>query len=209
MDKNNLPMKEIRLNEYEIRVAEDNEGKMIIEGYPIVFDQEAYIGWDDWGFYEKVDRNAFDGAKMDDVVLKFNHNDDFLPMARTRNKSLQLNVDDHGVFIHAELVDTSENRDIYKMVQAGLLTEGSFAFSVLDDTEELKDGKVHRTIKKIGNLFDVSICTNGAYGNLTEIYARSDEALETVKNAKVEALRHVALLKLRNRNKMKLLGGKK
>ena len=60
-------MKEIRLNECEVRADEQDEGKMIIEGYPIVFDREAFIeGWDG-GFYEKVDRKAFDTADMSDV----------------------------------------------------------------------------------------------------------------------------------------------
>ena len=202
-------MKEIRLNECEVRADEQEEGKMIIEGYPIVFDKEAYIeGWEG-GFYEKVDREAFKNADMSDVCLKINHNDDFFICARTRNGSLQLTPDEKGMFIHAELIDTTQNRDVYKMVQAGLLTEGSFAFTVTDDHEEVKDGEIHRTILGIGKLFDVAICTNGAYGNLTEIYARSYEALENVKRIKVETERHVTLLKLRNRNKMKLMEVKK
>ena len=204
-------MKEIRLNECEVRADEQEEGKMISEGYPIVFDKEAFIeGWDG-GFYEKVDRHAFDEADMSDVCLKINHNDDFFICARTRNGSLQLTPDEKGMFIHAELIDTTQNRDVYKMVQAGLLTEGSFAFTVeKSDIVEVGDWgrpdyEMHRTILKVGKLFDVAICTNGAYGNLTEIYARSYEALENVKRNKVETERHVTLLKLRNRNKLKLM----
>ena len=198
-------MKEIRLNECEVRADDHEEGKMIIEGYPIVFDKEAYIeGWEG-GFYEKVDREAFKNADMSDLCLKINHNDDFFICARTRNGSLTLTPDEKGMFIHAELIDTTQNRDVYKMVQAGLLTEGSFAFTVTDDHEEVKDGEIHRTILGIGKLFDVAICTNGAYGNLTEIYARSYEALENVKRIKVETERHITLLKLRNKNKMKLM----
>lgn len=202
-------MKEIRLNQCEVRADDQEEGKMIIEGYPIVFDKEAYIEWWDGGFYEKVDRNAFNDADMSDVVFKYNHNDDFFPMARTRNGSLILTPDDKGMFIHAELIDTTENRDIYKMVQAGLLKEGSFAFTVKEDIQEIDDNKeIHRTITKVGKLFDVALCVNGAYGDLTNLMARnkeSYEAMEIVKNNKVETLRHVSLLKLRNKNKMKLM----
>lgn len=206
-----LLMKEIRLNECEVRADEQEQGKMIIEGYPVVFDKEAHIeGWfGDW--YEKVDRNAFAEADMSDVVLKFNHNDDFFPMARTRNKSLTLTPDEKGLFIHAELVDTTENRDIYKMVQSGLLTEGSFAFTVAEQAELEKgnwgdpDYELHRTILKVGKLFDVAICTNGAYGDLTEIYARSYEKLESVKRNKVETLSHLAAIRLRNATKIKLM----
>lgn len=208
-------MKEIRLNNCEVRADDQEEGKMIVEGYPIVFDKEAFIeGWDG-GFYEKVDRKAFDGADMSDVVLKFNHNDDFFPLARTRNGSLTLTPDEKGMFIHAELIDTTQNRDVYKMVKSGMLTEGSFAFTVEEQqmteigTWGKEDYELHRTILKVGKLFDVAICTNGAYGNLTEIYARSYEALESVKRNKVETERHISLLKLRNSNKMKLMEVKK
>lgn len=201
--------KEIRLNECEVRADDHEEGKMIIEGYPIVFDKEAYIEWWDGGFFEQVDRNAFEEADMSDVVFKYNHNDDFFPMARTRNGSLTLTPDDKGMFIHAELIDTTENRDIYKMVQAGLLKEGSFAFTIKEDKQRLDDdGVVHRTITKIGKLFDVALCVNGAYGDLTNLMARnkeSYEAMEIVKNNLVETKRHILLLKLRNRNKMKLM----
>ena len=210
MKKNKGLEKEIRLNceNVSVRAEDGEESKMIVEGYPIVFDKEAYIeGWDG-GFYEKVDRKAFDGADMSDVALKYNHNDNVFIMARTRNGSLTLTPDEKGVFMHAELIDTDTNKDVYKMVRSGLLTEGSFAFTVSDDKEEVKDGEIHRTILGIGTLFDVSICPNGAYGDLTEIYARSYEALESVKHNKAEALRRVEIQRLKNKNKMLLMGGK-
>lgn len=212
MSNQKLP-KEIRLNPKLLNVeqrAEGEEETMIVEGYPIVFDKEAFIGAPDWGWFEKVDKKAFDNADMSDVVLRYNHNDlGFVILARTRNNSLQLKVDDKGVFMHAELIDTTTNRDIYKMVKSELLTEGSFAFTISDETEEKIDGQIHRTITGIGKLFDVSICDNGAYGDLTEIYARSREVVET-KRAELENAEHskVNILRLRNKNKL-LIGGKK
>lgn len=196
--------KELRLNDLEVRADDQESGKMIIEGYPVVFNQEAYIdcGFDGW--FEKIDRNAFANADISDVVLTHNHDEHKEILARTRNKSLTFEFDDHGVFMHAELIDTTINRDIYKMVKAGLLNEGSFAFTVTDDKEELVDGQVHRTITGIGKLFDLAICTRGAYGNLTEIYARSYDLLESKKTNKAEALKRCNILRLRNKNKIKL-----
>lgn len=202
--------KEIRLNveNVAVRAEENDSSKMIIEGYPVVFDKEAFIeGWDG-GFYERIDRNAFENADMSDVALKYNHNDNILILARTRNGSLKLTPDEHGLFMHAELIDTSLNEDVYKMVQSGLLTEGSFAFTVASDSEEIINNEIHRTIRAVGKLFDVAICPNGAYGDLTEIYARSYEALESVKHKKLENLRHLEILRSKNKNKMKLFGGK-
>lgn len=210
--KNKQLTKEIRLNPELLQIKERAEGeeeKMIVEGYPIVFDKEAFIGFEEWGWFEKVDRHAFDNADMSDVVLRYNHNDlGFVILARTRNNSLQLSVDEKGVFMHAELIDTTTNRDIYKMVKSELLTEGSFAFTISDETEDIIDGKTHRTIKGVGKLFDVSICDNGAYGDLTEIYARSRELVET-KTAELENSKKARanILRLKNRNKL-LIGGK-
>lgn len=204
-------MKEIRLNTENVSVRDEggesgDEKKMIVEGYPIVFNEEAFIrGWDG-GFFEKIDPSAFDEADMSDVALKYNHDDDFLILARTRNGSLTLTPDEHGVFMHAELIDTTSNEDVYKMVRAKLLTEGSFAFTVAGDKEEIApDNSIHRTITKIGKLFDVSICPNGAYGDMTEIYARSYEALESVKHNNAEALKRARVLRLRNENKIKII----
>lgn len=200
--------KELRLNtqNLEVRADEQESGKMIIEGYPVVFNQEAYIdcGYDGW--YETIDRNAFNDADISDVALKYNHNDNILILARTRNESLKLEFDDKGIFIHAELIDTTTNRDIYKMVQSGLLQEGSFAFTVTKwDERKDEKGDLHRTITGIGKLFDVAICPNGAYGDLTEIYARSYDLLESKKQDKAEALKRCDLLRLRNKNKIKIM----
>lgn len=200
--------KELRLNtqNLQVRADEQESGKMIIEGYPVVFNQEVYIdmGYDGW--YETIDRNAFANADISDVALKYNHNDNILILARTRNESLKLEFDEKGIFIHAELIDTTTNRDIYKMVQSGLLQEGSFAFTVTswDETKDDK-GDLHRTITGIGKLFDVAICPNGAYGDLTEIYARSYDLLENKKKDKAEALKRCELLRLRNKNKIKIM----
>lgn len=204
--------KEIRLNVENLEVRNDEQtDKMIIEGYPIVFNQEAYMdcGIPEWSFYEQVDARAFDEADMSDVALKYNHNDNFLILARTRNESLKLTIDDHGVFMHAELINTTQNRDVYEMVKAGLLTEGSFAFTVTGEEVMIAEGGIpHRTIKKIGKLFDVAICPNGAYGDLTEIYARSYGLLESTK-AKAEAEKRREILRLKNRNKIKLMEERK
>lgn len=208
--------KELRLATENLAVRNDEQdtAKMIIEGYPIVFDAETYIdlGYDGW--YEKVDRNAFANADMSDVALKYNHNDNVFILARTRNESLKLTIDDHGVFMHAELIDTTTNRDVYEMVKSGLLTEGSFAFTV-EEQEMHEIGlygtegyEMHRTIKRIGKLFDVAICPNGAYGDLTEIYARSYDLLESKTKGKAEALKRCAVLRLRNKNKIKILEAK-
>lgn len=159
--------------------ADDESGSMKASGYPVVFDKETFIGFEGRGFYESIDPRAFDNADMSDVCLRYNHSDNFLIMARTRNDSLRLSVDDTGLRMDSDLIPTSFNKDMYLATRAGLLTEGSFAFTVRkDDKEKRSDGYIHRRILEVGKLFDVSICDNGAYGDKTAIYARSLEQAE-------------------------------
>ena len=107
------------MNTKEARIREvraiDND-KMIIEGYAIVFDEPTDIG-----YVEVIERGALDNCDMRDVCLKYNHEDTWLIMARTRNKSLQLSVDDHGLKIYAELIDTQTNRDVKVFCYATVL----------------------------------------------------------------------------------------
>lgn len=170
-NKTETKIKEIRLK--ELRASEPTEDtKMIVEGYAIVFDEPT-----DLGYIEVIERGALDNCDMRDVCLKYNHEDDFLIMARTRNKSLQLEVDEHGLKIRAELIDTSSNRDIYKSIQAGLLDKMSFAFIVSDASWDTVDGRDVRRIKGIEKLFDVSVVDVPAYDQ-TEIYVRSKSVAE-------------------------------
>ena len=174
MDKKELAIKEIRIS--ELRAPENtDEDKMIIEGYAAVFETETDLGW----CKEIISRDAFDNCNMSDCVLKYNHNDNCLILARTRNKSLQLTVDNKGLKIWAELIDTTQNRDVYKMVRARLLDKMSFAFSVRKQEWDYENDV--RRITEISQLFDVSVVDVPAYDS-TEIYARSKEEYEKEKD---------------------------
>ena len=164
----------------EIRFAElravPEDGKMIVEGYAVVFETPATHR----GFTEIIDRGAFVGADMKDVPMRYNHNDSWLLLARTRNNSLQLTVDEKGLFIRGELIDTQTNRDIYKSIQAGLLDKMSFAFTTAKD--EWNYDTDTRRVMQIDRLFDVSVVDTPFY-DTTSIYARALESLESGKAA--------------------------
>lgn len=163
-------IKEIRL--IDMRATED-EG-MVVEGYAAVFDTVTNLGW----MNEVIDRHAFDNADMSDIVMKYNHEDSILPMARTRGGSLQFNVDDHGLKIRAKLPDTSVNRDIYTLIREGVLSKMSFAFTVKSEKYDYDTDT--RKILEFDKIFDVSVVDVPAYES-TEIYARSKEQYEEEK----------------------------
>lgn len=170
------------MNNKEVRLAElrqeESEGKMILEGYAIVFEQETLIGDEERGFKEVISRAALTDTLMKDVPMKYNHMDSFLILARTKNKSLTLSVDEKGLKVHAELLDTTTNSDVYKMVRAGLLDKMSFAFTVKEQSWDRKATIPIRRIEKIDRLFDVSVVDLPAYDG-TSIYSRSLDLVET------------------------------
>lgn len=169
--------KEIRIIDLsgfaDIRAESGEESeKMIVEGYAAVYDSETNIAG---LFTETIERGAFDDANLKDVPLKYNHSDAVYILARTRNKSLVLTPDEKGLKIRAEFLDTTDGRDMYKRIKAGLLDKMSFAFSVNPDGERWEtdeNGFQKRTITKFDRIFDVSVVDTPAYDE-TEIYARS------------------------------------
>lgn len=167
-------IKETRLADVTLHEEDD---KMILEGYALVFNNETLIGDEEYGFLEEIDSRALSETKMKDVPMKYNHMDSFLIIARTKNQSLSLIVDSIGLKVRAELLDTNTNQDIYKMVRSGLLDKMSFAFTV-DEQVWNREGRIpKRTITKIERLYDVSIVDTPAY-DATSIYARSLESME-------------------------------
>mgnify|MGYP001624019376 FL=1 len=183
-------LKEYRLS--EVRALDTNENEMIIEGYAAVFDEITDMGW----YREKVDRHAFDNADMKDCVLKYNHEDSFLILARTRNGSLELKIDDHGLKIRAKLIDTTNNKDVYKMIKEGLLDKMSFGFSVQEQAWDYDTDT--RTILRISKLFDVSVVDFPAYDG-TDIKTRKkdDYLLEKSKYLEFKTKRKKLELKLK------------
>ena len=176
--------KETRFSSIETRSDDENK-KMIVEGYAIVFDEETLIGDEERGFVEVIDKGALASTNMKGVPFKYNHNDVTLILARTRNGSLSLEVDEKGLKIRAELIDTTSNVDIYKSIVAGLLDKMSFAFTVKSQSWD-KSGKLpKRTITGIDRLFDVSVVDLPAYDQ-TSIQA-SARSLELA-DAELKAL---------------------
>ena len=185
----------MKKNKYERRLVEmravgENE-TMTIEGYAIVFGQPATHG----RFTETIKRGALDSADMKNVPLRYNHNDNVMVMARTKNGSLRLIVDEKGLLMQADLLDTQSNRDLYAGIQAKLIDKMSFAFTVADggDTWRFSEKETTREVTKIDKLYDVSVVDAPFYDG-TSIYARSLELLDGEKR-RLDGLKERAVLK--------------
>lgn len=163
----------------------DNE-KFNVAGHAAVFNQTTTIG--DW-FYEIIERGAFDGCDFDDVLFFVNHNQNKIPLARSRrnngNSTMKLEVDSTGLFVQADLdiENNSESRTLHSSIARGDIDGMSFAFRIKEQTwENLDTDMPTRRIKKIAKVFEVSAVNQPAYSD-TDINARDKEALENAKHA--------------------------
>lgn len=126
----------------------------IVEGYASTF--EPYLLFRDGGidFYERIDERAFDNTDMTDVIFLRDH--EGAVMARTKNGTIELLVDSHGLKSKTDLGLTERSRDMYEDIAVRNYTQMSFSFIVGDD-EYIDDGeKITRHIKSIEKIFDIS-----------------------------------------------------
>jgi HK97 family phage prohead protease len=153
------------------------------------------------GFREQILPGAFAGVIDSDVRALINH-DANLVLGRTAAKTLALGEDETGLWYEASLPETQFARDLLVSIKRGDVTQSSFAFTISpdgeDDWSEDDEGRVLRTIKKIGRLFDVSPVTYPAYPDAT-VGARSFEAYQKRKTDAQKETDRVAY-ELRKRN---------
>ena len=202
INKDNLEYRVMKVNAVEER---DDQGvvsnRMIIEGYAVLFDTPQTYQYGDTTYTEQISRGALDNTDMKRTVLRYNHDDSVMALARVKNGSLVLSIDEVGLRVWAELLDTQTNRDLYKSIQNGLIDEMSFAFTVAPggDKWEYEDDymKVTRTINAIETLYDVSVVDTGFYEK-TQVYARALDHVDTLKKElnqrKLELEREKALI---------------
>ena len=171
----------------EFRAIDDGGGKKRVDGHPAVFDKPADIG----GMFEEIiERGAFDGCDLTDVLLFVNHRQGKIPLARSRrnngNSTMTLDVDDIGLHMMAALdvENNAEARAVYGSIERGDMDGMSFCFRVEEEEwEKLDTDYPTRHITKIAKVYEVSAVNQPAYPD-TDIAARSDkEALDNARKA--------------------------
>lgn len=185
INKDDLEYRFMKVNALEER---DENGvisdRMVIEGYAVLFDEPQTYQYGNTTYTEQINRGALDNTDMKRTVLRYNHDDSVMALARVKNGSLVLSVDEVGLRVWAELLDTQTNRDLYKSIKNGLIDEMSFAFTVARDgdkwTYEDDYTKVTREITAIDTLYDVSVVDTGFYEK-TSVYARALDHVDALK----------------------------
>lgn len=167
-------------------------GTYIVEGYAATFMQPYTLFADlDYELREQISPTAFESCDMTDVILQYDHTGRVF--ARTRNGTLTLSTDEHGLKIRADLSGTENGRRLYEEIKGGFVDRMSFAFTVDGEKrEEVIDGDrtvMTRTITAIKKLYDVSAVSIPA-NDATEISARaySDGVIAEAEAERLRAL---------------------
>lgn len=139
-----------------------------VEGYATTFEPYELYEIDGVKYYEQIDRNAFDGADMSDVIMQYDHNGRV--MARLSNKTLGIEIDNQGLFVYADLSKSDASRGLFEDINTGLVTKMSWAFTIADDAYDRESRT--RIIKRVNKVYDVSAVSIPANDG-TAISARS------------------------------------
>ena len=162
------------LQDFSLVHREEGSEEYRVKGTAVVFDTPTVIAeYDGIKYCEVIDRHAFDECDLSDVIMNYNHAGKVV--ARLRNKTFALDINERGVDIEANLGGTTAGRELYEEIDGGYVDKMSFSFTV---REAKYDSTTHtRTITKVKKLYDVSAVDIPAY-NETSIAARSFFAVE-------------------------------
>lgn len=172
----------IDVSSFERRAEGDEE--RVVSGYATTFNQPYELYRDKWDgttyiVMEQVDKDAFADTNLSDVIMQYDH--EGRVFARTSNGTLEIDPDEHGLHIRANLGGTEIGRQLFEEISGGYTTKMSFGFRVgadkREETEERhEDGTrtvtILRTILSISHLYDVSAVSLPA-NDATSISARS------------------------------------
>lgn len=164
------------------RAPEGNAESRRISGYAIVFDSESRVLCD-WGgeFVETIERDAVSEELIAnaDVKCLFNHNREALLARSNKGEgTLTLTIDEVGLRYEFDAPNTIDGDKVLELVRRGDIVGSSFAFSCAGDDAcryyEDADGMLHRVVRRITGLYDVSPVIDPAYTQ-TSVEARSWE----------------------------------
>ena len=177
--------REIRAMEMETVKAVDDDS-MIVEGYAIRFNTWSE---DLGGFVETISPEAFTDLDLSDVRCFVDH-DSSKVLGRTTSETLELTVDDEGLYFRCQLPNTSYAKDLYENIRLQNVNQCSFGFILDEDGDEISkrsDWLFERTIRKIKSLWEISIVSIPAYSD-TDV-AVAQRSIEAIKESEQEEIR--------------------
>jgi len=153
------------------------------EGYAAVFEKRSgNLG----GFVEKVKPTAFNKTIREaDVRALWNHDPQYV-IGRTGAGTLELSIDNSGLYYRSLLPNTSYARDLAELLERRDVRESSFTFfKVQDDWDLTEEGYPQRSLIEVG-LIDVAPVTFPAYPDATSGVARRNALMGLAKRCGID-----------------------
>jgi HK97 family phage prohead protease len=192
----------------QVRETEGQQGSRVIAGRPIVFGVRSHnlTPWSSTRVvYEILEPGCIsrEVLQKSDIILNLNHNSNVVNvLGRYRNNpdkdTLKLEMRGDGIDCECDLPETTAANDTLTLIKRGDITGMSFAFDddyedsengvSYEKTNDIEDGKVVwlRHVKRIVNLYDVSIVTHPAYEQTSVATRESSDRIDAAIEAQLK-----------------------
>jgi len=161
-NKKNLNIRTISTDHNQLRASKNDDGTTTISGYAVTFNQPSQP----IPFIEYIDDHALDDVDFSKTLLLYGHDFNKI-LARADSHTLNIKVDQHGLFFTATLADTTLANDVREDIIAGNLKGCSFGFNILapngDSWDTDKDGNTIHYVNKISDVAELTITPIPAY----------------------------------------------
>lgn len=165
-NKKNLNIRTISTDRNQLKASKNDDGTTTISGYAVTFNQSSQlIPAKPISFIEYIDDHALDDVDFSRTLLLYCHDFNKI-LARADSNTLNIKVDQHGLFFTAKLADTTLANDVREDIIAGNLKGCSFGFNVApngDSWDTDNDGNTIRYVNKISNVAELTITPIPAY----------------------------------------------
>jgi len=172
----------------------------IVEGYATTWEPYPIYEDDNGNVYsELILREAAEKADMSDTIFLVNHEGQAL--ARVSNKSLTLDMDDHGLHVVADLSATAAARDAYDGINAGLFHQMSFGFNYNYETDIYDPDTRTLVYNDVSKIYDVSAVNFPANRDteLSVVKSRLDGAIEAAAAERLRRERRLRAILLKSK----------
>lgn len=179
------------LADIEIREANNDTGRLLFSGRPVVYDQ---LSEDLGGWQEVIKAGAATRtlAGNPDVRFLINHDPNFL-LARTTSGTLTLSEDSDGVKVEADMANVSYARDLAVLLERGDLNQMSFGFWIVRDEWS---GNLHIVHEFDFDGGDVSAVTFPAFAQTSaELRSLAQRQIDQVSSVPIELTKAKLLLR--------------
>jgi len=153
-----LSKMETRVNAADFEIRETDEG-MQFSGYAAVFNSDS----EPLPFTERIAPGAFRGSlrNRNDIKLLWNHSTGDV-LASTRSGTLRISEDARGLYVEADMANTTVGNDARELIKRGDVDSMSFGFTVARGGDEWNSEGTVRTLNRV-SLHEVSIVAFPAY----------------------------------------------